>query len=40
MLGFDNIDDKATVKAGAKLQRIIEYCRGKAASIIQPCAMI
>ena len=40
MLGFDNIDDKTTVKAGAKLQRKFEYCRGKAASIIQPCAMM
>ena len=40
MLGFDNIDDKTIVKAGAKLQRIFEYCRDKAASIIKPCALM
>ena len=35
-----NIVDKTTVEPGAKLQRLFEYCRGKAASIIQTCAMM
>ena len=37
---FDSIVDKATVDDAIKLNRLFEYCEGKAAKVIKPCAFM
>ncbi|XP_038049665.1 uncharacterized protein LOC119723179 [Patiria miniata] len=40
MNSFDSCVGNSSVSNGAKLNRLFEYCKGKAARVIQPCAMM
>ena len=37
---FDSCVDNMSVSDSVKLNRLFEYCKGKAAKVIQPCALM
>ena len=37
---FDSCVDSSSINDGAKLNRLFEYCTGKAAKVIKPCALM
>ena len=37
---FDSCVGASSVSDGVKLNRLLEYCTGKAAKVIQPCALL
>lgn len=40
MNGFNSCVHNSNVSSGDKLNRLFEYCTGKAAKVIQPCALM
>lgn len=38
--GFNSCVHNSNVSSGDKLNRLFEYCTGKAAKVLQPCALI
>ena len=37
---FDSVVDNTTISAAAKLSRLLECCKGRAANVIEPCILL